>query len=459
MTEMSEADRSGIRRKRRGPGAGASSITARRETSSPEGKASMEAVVARENMVRAYRQVVRNKGAAGIDGMTVKDLKSYLAVHWERIKEELLAAGYHPQATRAIEIPKPGGAGKRMLGIPTVVDRLIQQAIHQVLVPVFEPHFSRFSYGFRPGRNAHQAIVQARQYVKDGKRWVVDVDVERFFDRVNHDILMARVARRVKDKRVLGLIRRYLQVGMMADGMATRQTEGTPQGSPLSPLLSNILLDELDKELERRGHSFCRYADDCNIYVQSRQAGERVMASLIRFLDRRLGLRVNATKSAVARPWQRTFLGYTMTFHKEPKLKVAEASVKRFKEKVRELMRMGRGKHIRRLIEELQLLVRGWAAYFRHAEVKSTFEELDGWIRRKLRCVLWRQWKRTYTRVKRLMQRGIAERRAWQSAHNGRGPWWNAGASHMNEAFPTSSFAALGLPSLLQERLRFSSSL
>jgi len=413
----------------------------------------MEAVVERENMMRAYRQVVRNKGAAGIDRMAVEELKPYLKAQWPQIKEKLLEGKYQPQAVWTVEIPKPNG-GVRQLGIPTVADRLIQQAMHQVLAPIFERQFSKSSYGFRPGRNAHQAVLQAQRYVAEGKRWVVDMDLEKFFDRVNHDILMSRVERRVSDKRILGLTRRYLQAGIMVDGITQQRTEGTPQGSPLSPLLSNIVLDELDKELERRGHNFCRYADDCNIYVQSRNAGKRVMSSLKRFLEQRLHLRVNEAKSAVAHPWQRKFLGYSMTIDRMPRLKVAEASVKRFKGKIRELVRKGRGRNIGKLIKELQPLIRGWMEYFKHAQVKNTFEELDGWIRRKLRCILWRQWKKPYTRKKRLMRQGIAENRAWQSALNGRGPWWNAGASHMNEAFPKLFFDHLGLPSLLQARQR-----
>src|SRR5204863_203342 len=268
----------------------------------------------------------------------------------------------------------------------TVIDRLIQQALHQVLSPIFEPSFSESSYGFRPNRSAQQAVLKAREYVRAGRRWVVDIDVEKFFDRVNHDVLMSRLARRIKDKRILRLLRRYLQAGMMSNGLTTARREGTPQGGPLSPLLSNILLDELDKELERRGHSFCRYADDCNIYVRSREAGERVMTSLTRFLERRLHLRVNKEKSAVARPWVRKFLGYSMTFERAPRLKVAEGSVKRLKEKIRELMRKGRGGSIGKLIEKLQPLLRGWMAYFKWAQVKITFEGLDSWIRRKLRC-------------------------------------------------------------------------
>jgi len=292
--------------------------------------------------------------------------------------------------------------------------------------------------------------------VREGRRWVVDIDLEKFFDRVNHDELMSRLARRIKDKRELRLIRRYLQAGMMSNGLTTARKEGTPQGGPLSPLLSNILLDELDKELERRGHKFCRYADDCNIYVRSRSAGERVMKSLTSFLERRLRLQVNAEKSAVARPWERKFLGYSLSWHRESRLRVAASSVQRLKEKLREIFRQGRGRNLSKLIEEaLTPLLRGWMNYFRLAEVKGIFEELDGWIRRKLRCLIWRQWKRSATRLKRLTQRGLDETQARTSASNGRGPWWNAGAAHMHAAFPKSYFDRCGLLSLLEQRRRF----
>jgi len=451
LVAMPTPDPRGSRRNRQERAWGASKVTTRREHSSPEQQQLMEAVVERENMRRAYKQVVSNDGAAGIDGMTVSELADYLREHWARLKTELLEDRYQPEAVRKVEIPKPGGKGKRQLGIPIAVDRLIQQALHQVLSPLFDPNFSESSYGFRAGRDAQQAVRQALAYVASGKRWVVDIDLEKFFDRVNHDILMSRVARRVKDKRVLRLIRRYLQAGMMDNGVVLPRTEGTPQGGPLSPLLSNILLDELDKELERRGHSFCRYADDCNIYVRSKAAGERVMKSITEFLTNRLRLRVNEEKSAVARPWQRKFLGYSMTFHRQPRLKVAAASVQRLREKLRMRFREGRGRNLKRFIEELNALLRGWINYFRLAEVKGLFDELDGWLRRKLRCLLWRQWKRTWTRAKALMKQGLDEARAWQSATNGRGPWWNAGASHMNEAFPKSYFAKLGLVSLLNQ--------
>lgn len=450
---MTGAGTAGRGRNPREAGIGASSIPIRKENSLPESTHLMEAVVGRENMTNAYDQVVKNQGAPGVDGLTVGDLKAYLRENWARIKEELLAGRYQPQPVKRVDIPKPGGKGTRMLGIPCVADRLIQQALNQVLQPIFDPTFSESSYGFRPGRNAHQAVLQAQAFVREGKRWVVDMDLEKFFDRVNHDLLMERVKRRVKDKRVLAVIRRFLQAGMMEGGVATPRTQGTPQGGPLSPLLSNILLDDLDKELERRGHSFCRYADDCNIYVRSQRAGDRVMASIQNFVEKRLKLRVNPEKSAVDRPWRRKFLGYSLTWHREAKLKVAPESVNRLKEKLRERFRQGRGRNLERFIESLEPLLKGWINYFRLAEVKGIFEALDGWIRRKLRAILWRQWKRPFTRAKNLMRRGLEEARAWKSAYNGRGAWWNAGASHMNQAFPKKFFDEMRLVSLL-DRIR-----
>jgi RNA-directed DNA polymerase len=410
----------------------------------------MEAVVERGNMLAALHRVERNKGAAGVDGMTVADLRANLKEQWPTVRESLLAGNYAPKPVLRVEIPKPDGKGVRKLGIPTVMDRLIQQALHQVMQPIFDPGFSGSSYGFRPGRSAHDAVKQARAYVRDGRRWVVDLDLEQFFDRVNHDILMARVARKVKDRRVLRLIRNYLQAGVMEAGIAVASMEGTPQGGPLSPLLSNIMLDDLDRELERRGHRFCRYADDCNVYVRSKHAGERVMDSLTWFLERKLRLKVNQAKSAVARPWERKFLGYSLTFHRIARLKVAPQSVQRFRLKLKGLFRAGRGRNLARFIrEDLNPVLRGWARYFHLSEVRGTFEELDGWLRRRLRCMLWRQWKRVWPRFKRLRARGLDEVRAWKSVTNGRGSWWNSGSSHMNEAFPQRFFDHLGLLSLL----------
>lgn len=438
-----------------GSGVGAEAGTVAARQTKPEASRLMEAVVERSNMLCAYDRVVSNKGAPGVDGLTVAELKAWLQAHWPKVRQALLAGEYMPAAIRKVEIPKPQG-GVRTLGIPTVVDRLIQQALHQVLQGLFEPEFSESSYGFRPGRSAQQAVEAARGYVAEGKRWVVDLDLEKFFDRVNHDVLMARVARKVEDRRVLKLIRRYLEAGLMEGGVASARTEGTPQGGPLSPLLSNILLTDLDRELEKRGHRFCRYADDCNIYVGSERSGQRVMAAITAFLERRLKLKVNADKSAVARPWQRKFLGYSITWHPEPKLRIAAPSRQRFAEKVRKALRAGRGRSLKRLIEDLNPLLRGWVSYFRLTEVTRGLDELDGWIRHKLRTLLWRHWKRSHTRAQNLLRAGLSEKRAWQSATNGRGPWWNGGASHMHEAFPKSWFDRMGLVSLLDTQRRFS---
>jgi len=414
----------------------------------------IEQVVRRENLLAAHARVVRNAGAPGVDGMTVDDLMAYCRAHWARIREQLLSGTYVPQPVRRVEIPKPGGTGKRTLGIPTVLDRFIQQALLQVLSPIFDPTFSDASYGFRPKRSAHQAVQRARGYIAAGHRWVVDMDLEKFFDRVNHDVLMARVARRVKDVRVLLLIRRYLQAGMMEGGLMSPRTEGTPQGGPLSPLLSNILLDEWDRELERRGHRFVRYADDCNVYVRSKAAGNRVLASLERWLLQRLRLRVNRDKSGVARPWSRKFLGYSVTWDRAARLRVAPAAVQRLKTTLRRLLRQGRGRRLADTVQDLSLVLRGWVAYFRLAEVKASFEDVDKWLRRKLRCIIWRQWKRPRTRIRELCRRGLDVARARASASNGRGPWWNAGASHMHAAVPSAGLRRLGLLSLLDEHQR-----
>ena len=413
----------------------------------------MERVVERSNLWLAYQRVLQNKGAPGVDDLTVTEFKDWLKVHWPSVKEALLAGRYMPQAVRRVDIPKPSG-GVRTLGVPTVLDRLIQQALHQVLQPLFEPIFSDGSFGFRPGRNAHQAVRRAQAYIREGKRWVGDLDLEKFFDRVNHDVLMGRVARRVGDVRVLKLIRRFLQAGMMSEGLVQPRREGTPQGGPLSPLLSNILLTDLDRELQRRGLAFCRYADDCNIYVGSRVAGERVMRGIRVFLEEVLHLRVNTAKSAVARPWERKFLGYSVTSQRETRLRIAPESVQRLTERVRELLRSGRGRSLAQSIETLNPLLRGWISYFQLAQAKEVLGGLDGWVRRRLRCLVWRQWKRPRTRGRKLLALGLDAERAWRSAMNGRGPWWNAGASHLNQALPAAYFTHLGLVSLLREQQR-----
>jgi RNA-directed DNA polymerase len=415
----------------------------------------MELVVERSNLAQAYQRVVKNKGAPGVDDVSVTEFKGWLKMHWPSVKTALLEGRYLPRAVRRVDIPKPSG-GMRMLGVPTLVDRLIQQALHQVLQPLFEPTFSDSSYGFRPGRGAHQAVRKAQGYIREGKRWVVDIDLEKFFDRVNHDVLMSRVARQISDVRVLKLIRRFLEAGTMNEGLVEPRTEGTPQGGPLSPLLSNILLNDLDQELERRRLAFCRYADDCNIYVCSRVAGDRVMSGVRTLLEEVLKLRVNTEKSAVARPWERKFLGFSVTVHRETRLRIAPASVQRLRQKVRDLMRAGRGRSLARTINDLNPLLRGWITYFRLTETKGVLEELDSWMRRRLRCVLWRQWKRPATRARKLRALGLDAERARLSAGNGHGPWWNAGAPHMNQALPAQYFTTKGLVSLLgtQQRLQ-----
>jgi RNA-directed DNA polymerase len=405
----------------------------------------MEEVCGRENCLQALKRVKSNKGSAGADGMTVSELSSYLLEHWPTTREQLLSGSYKPQPVRRVEIPKPDG-GVRKLGIPTVLDRMVQQAVMQVLQRRWDAEFSSHSHGFRPGRSAHQAVTEAQRYVASGRRWVVDLDLEKFFDRVNHDKLMAAVARRVADKRVLKLIRAFLTVGVMENGLVGPVDEGTPQGGPLSPLLSNLVLDELDRELERRKHCFVRYADDCNIYVRSRRAGERVKRSITDFITRRLKLKVNEQKSAVARPAERKFLGFSISNAPEPKRRIAAKALARFKQKTRELTGRRRGISMERMTKELASYLRGWKSYFGFCETPSVLERLDRWIRRRLRSVIWKQWK--HRRHARLRQRGVWGQLAINTAASGHGPWRIANSPAMNIAFPNAYFDALGLPRL-----------
>lgn len=414
----------------------------------------MEAVVESSNMIKALVQVQKNKGAPGVDGLCVEELPKYLLKHWVQIKAYLLEGRYKPSPVRRVEIPKPDG-DIRLLGIPTSVDRLIQQATAQVLSGIFEPTFSDFSFGFRPGRSAHQAIAQAQAYVTAGHEFVVDMDLEKFFDRVNHDILMERLSRRVQDKRVLKTIRSYLESGVMVGGLMQPTHEGTPQGGPLSPLLSNVLLDELDRVLEARGHKFCRYADDCNVYVRSRKAGERVKASITKWLSKKLRLKVNEAKSAVDRVSRRQFLSYAMTSAEAPRLKPAAKAILQLQAKVRTLFRKARGRNVERFIkEDLNPLLRGWIEYFKLSQVKWIFRMIDSWIRRKLRCVFWRQWKTPGNRMKKMVARGVSVSHARKSAGNGRGPWRNAAQQHMHIAISNKYLDQLGLINLQQRIIR-----
>jgi RNA-directed DNA polymerase len=404
---------------------GTESLTAKREEESRAlTEQAMEEVCGRENCLRALRRVKANKGSPGIDGMKVGELSGYLKQHWPEIREQLLSGTYEPQAVRRVEIAKPDG-GVRKLGIPTVLDRFIQQAVMQVLQGKWDRTFSEHSHGFRPQRWAHQAVAKAQQYIAEGNRWVVDLDLEKFFDRVNHDKLMAAIARRVNDKRMLGLLRAFLESGVMENGLVSPVEEGTPQGGPLSPLLSNLVLDELDRELERRQHRFVRYADDCNIYVASERAGKRVMQSVTGFIRRRLKLKVNETKSAVARPQERKFLGFSFTYGAEPKRRIAPKALLRCKQRVRELTRRTRGISLEQMTKELASYLQGWRNYFGYSQTPSVLEELDKWIRRRLRSVIWKQRKR-------------------------RSSWRLANSPALSIPFSNAYFDSLGLPRLFE---------
>lgn len=423
-------------------------IGTRGEDAPVEGTDLMERVLERQNLLRALRQVRRNRGAPGIDGMTVEGLVAHLKAHWPTIRSSLVEGSYKPQPVRRVEIPKTGG-GTRNLGVPVVLDRFVEQALLQVLQAEWDPTFSEWSYGFRPGRSAHQAVSQAQRYIREGHAWVVDLDLEKFFDRVNHDVLLSRVRARVRDRRVVRLIHRFLKAGVFTlEGVTEPTMEGTPQGGPLSPLLANLLLDDLDKELEQRGHRFVRYADDGNIYVRSRRAGERVMASVTRYLERRLRLKVNEAKSAVDRPSNRKFLGFTFTRGRAARRKVSEKSVLAFKAEVRELTSRTRGRTLRQIVKELRTYILGWRGYYGFAEVTSPLLDLDKWIRRRLRSYHWKQWgRRGYRELRR---RGISRDLAWNTAKSAHGPWRLSQSPALAIALPVRYFAELGLPSLVE---------
>jgi RNA-directed DNA polymerase len=407
----------------------------------------MEEVCDRENLKQALRRVRGNKGSAGVDGMTVEQLPVYLKAQWPAIRDQLLRGTYQPQPVRRVEIPKPDG-GVRKLGIPTALDRFIQQAVLQVLQRTWDATFSTHSYGFRPKRSAHQAVAQAQRYIADGYRWVVDLDLEKFFDRVNHDALMGRVAKRVADTRLRRLIRAFLNAGVMEHGLVSPTDEGTPQGGPLSPLLSNVVLDDLDRELERRGHRFVRYADDCNIYVRSRRAGQRVMEGISVFLTSRLKLRVNRDKSAVARPAARKFLGFSFTAASSPKRRIAPTAVSRFRARVRGLTRRTRGVSLAQMVQELATYLTGWRGYFGHCETPTVLRDLDSWIHRRLRSAVWKQWKRGPRRFTELRRRGVGHDLAAQTAGSPHGPWPLSRSPALSVALPGKYFDSLGLPRL-----------
>src|SRR5271165_859628 len=410
----------------------------------------MEEVCERTNLKEALRQVRGNKGSAGVDRMTVDQLGDYLKQHWPAIREQLLNGTYEPKPVRRVEIPKPDGGGMRKLGIPTVLDRFIQQAVMQVLQRRWNPTFSQYSYGFRPRRSAHQAVAQAQQYIAQGHGWVIDLDLEKFFDRVNHDKLVGQIAKRVEDRRLRKLIRAFLNAGVMENGLVSPSVEGTPQGGPLSPLLSNLVLDELDRELERRGHRYVRYADDCNIYVRSEQAGQRVMESITRFITHKLKLKVNEAKSAVAKPQERKFLGFSFTTGPEVKRVVAPKALDRFKRRIRDITRQAKGVSIKTTIAELASYMRGWRGYFGFCETPEVLVYLTRWVRLRLRTALWRQWKTYRRRRAALIALGVRPRLASNTAGSGRGPWYLARSKALSVGLSNAYFQSLGLPLLVE---------
>jgi len=428
---------------------GTETLVAKRGTESPaHSERLMEEVCEYENCTQAWKRVKANKGSPGVDGMTVQQLPDYLKQQWPEIREQLLSGTYQPQPVQRVEIEKPEG-GMRKLGIPTVVDRFVQQAVLQVLQKRWDPTFSDHSYGFRPKRSARPAVQQAQRYIAEGYRWVVDLDLEKFFDRVNHDRLLAAVAERVSDKRMLKLIRAFLEAGIMEDGLVSAVDEGTPQGGPLSPLLSNLVLDELDRELQQRGHRFARYADDCNIYVRSQRAGQRVMESVSQFITHRLKLKVNEQKSAVARPWERKFLGFSFTAEREPRRRIAPKAMARFKGRIRELTKRTRGISLAKMVENTSIYLRGWLGYFGSCQTPSVLKDLESWLRRRLRAVAWKQWKRGRTRFTELRQRGVNKELAAQTVGSSHGPWRIAQSPALDIALPNAFFLSLGLPPMI----------
>ncbi|MDN3436842.1 group II intron reverse transcriptase/maturase [Planococcus sp. APC 3900] len=418
----------------------------------------MEQILSRENLIRALNRVVRNKGSHGVDEMPAQNLRAHVIEHWDTMKMELLSGTYQPQLVRRVEIPKPDG-GVRLLGIPTVIDRFIQQAIAQVLSSIYDPTFSDHSYGFRPNRSAHGAVKKAKGYIEDGNRWVVDIDLEKFFDRVNHDKLMGLLAKRIEDKHLLQLIHKYLKTGILINGVVMNSEEGTPQGGPLSPLLSNIVLDELDKELEKRGHSFVRYADDCNIYVKTPKAGNRVMKSVTSFIEGKLKLKVNTSKSAVDRPWKRKFLGFSFTSHKEPKVRIAKASINRMKDKIRNITSRSKPYSMEKRIEKLNQYLTGWCGYFALADTPSVFKDLESWIRRRLRMCMWKDWKKPSTKVRKLIGMSIPKGKAYEWGNSRKSYWRISNSPVLHRALGNSYWSSQGLKSLIAryETLRHTS--
>lgn len=407
----------------------------------------MDRILSRENLIEALKRVERNKGSHGIDEMSVKSLRRHIVDNWDSLCQSLRNGTYKPSPVRRVEIPKPNG-GVRLLGIPTVTDRFIQQAIAQVLTPIVDPSFSEHSYGFRPNRRGHDAVRKAKGFMKEGNRWVVDIDLEKFFDKVNHDKLMGILASKVKDRTVLKLIRRYLQAGIMINGVVHEVEEGTPQGGPLSPLLSNILLDKLDKELESRGHNFVRYADDCNIYVQSKKAGERVMNSITDFIEKKLKLKVNREKSAVDRPWRRKFLGFSFTIHKEPKVRIANESIKRLKAKIRVLTSRSKPIPMEVRIKKLNQYLVGWCSYFALADTPSKFKEFDEWTRRRLRMIVWKEWKNPKTKVRKLKGLGVHSSKAYEWGNSRKKYWRISSSPILHKTLGNSYWSSQGLKSL-----------